>query len=78
MQHPNSPPGRPDVSGPQEGVVGASYSFKAMLTDVDGDQLMYIFSWGDGSDTGWLGPVSPGEVTQSHTYTSAGTYSYES
>ena len=70
----NSPPGNPDVSGPQEGVVGASYSFKAMLTDVDGDQLMYIFSWGDGSDTGWLGPVSPSEVTQSHTYTAAGTY----
>jgi|GEM_PF-6346619 len=71
----NSPPGRPDVSGPQEGIVGTAYSFKAMLTDVDNDQLTYIFSWGDGSDTGWLGPVSPGEVTQTHTYTSAGTYS---
>ncbi|MCJ7571477.1 MAG: DUF11 domain-containing protein, partial [Candidatus Thermoplasmatota archaeon] len=69
---PNSPPGRPDVSGPQEGVVGATYSFKAMLTDPDGDQLYYIFSWGDGSDTGWLGPVSPGEVTQTHTYTAKG------
>jgi len=71
----NSPPGRPDVSGPQEGVVGIECSFKAMLTDPDGDQLYYIFSWGDGTDTGWLGPVSPGEVTKTHTYNSAGTFS---
>lgn len=72
---PNTPPSNPDVSGPQEGIIGTTYTFKAMLVDADGDQLHYIFSWGDGGDTGWLGPTSPGEVTQTHSYSSAGSYS---
>ncbi|PNX46655.1 MAG: hypothetical protein BV456_11980 [Thermoplasmata archaeon M8B2D] len=71
----NCPPSPPDVNGPTEGAAGETYSFNAMLTDPDDDQMNYVFSWGDGGDTGWLGPVSPGQITQSHTYTLAGTYS---
>jgi uncharacterized repeat protein (TIGR01451 family) len=72
---PNSPPSAPDVSGPSEGIVGGSYSFKAMLSDPDGDQMDYKFDWGDGTTTDWInGPAGSGEVTQNHAYTTAKTY----
>jgi len=72
---PNSQPSAPDVSGPSEGIVGGSYSFKAMLSDPDGDQMDYKFDWGDGTTTDWInGPVGSGEVTQTHTYSTAKTY----
>ncbi len=70
----NSPPCSPDVSGPQEGIIGSSYTFRAMLDDPDGDQLTYIFDWGDTSPDTTGGPVSPGEVTESHTFTTPGSY----
>lgn len=70
----NSPPCAPDVSGPKEGVPGVTYSFKAMLDDPNGDQIYYMFSWGDATSD-WLGPVSSGEVTQTHAYNNAGTFS---
>lgn len=69
----NSPPERPDVTGPTEGIVGVSLSFKASLSDPDGNQMYYKFNWGD-EVTGWLGPVNPGEVTETHTWSTAGTY----
>ncbi len=70
----NSPPDRPDVSGPSKGVVGVQNTFKAMLTDPDGNQVTYKFNWGDGQETDWKGPVSPQEVTEQHTYSTAGTF----
>lgn len=70
----NSPPNRPDVTGPSKGVIGVSNTFKAMLSDPNGDQVTYKFNWGDGQETDWFGPVSPGEVTQQHTYTTPGTF----
>jgi len=69
----NSQPYNPDVSGPQKGVVGVSYSFKSMLDDPNGDQMYYKFDF-DGQVTEWLGPVGSGEVTEQHTFTSSGTY----
>lgn len=72
----NSSPSAPDVSGPNEGIVGATYSFIAMLTDPDGDQIDYKFDWGDGTSTDWIeGPTGSGEVTQTHAFSTAKTYS---
>ena len=73
IAEPNSSPCAPDVSGPSEGLIGVEYTFRAMLEDLDEDQLTYMFNWGD-TTTGWLGPVSSGEVIEQHTYNSAGTY----
>ena len=69
----NSPPGRPDISGPIEGIVGVQLSFKIFLEDPDGNQVYYKINWGD-QTTSWLGPTNPGEITVQHVWSSAGSY----
>jgi len=72
----NNPPAIPNApSGPSTGVVGTSYSFTASTTDPDGDNISYMFDWGDGTDSGWLGPfVSGATATGSHAWTAVGAY----
>ena len=69
----NSPPNRPDITGPTEGIVGTPLTYKIFLEDPDNNQMYYKIDWGD-ETTDWLGPVSPGEITKSHTWSSVGTY----
>ena len=41
----------------------------------DGDQTSYFIDWGDGTNTGWLGPYEPGViVVLSHAWSTDGTY----
>jgi hypothetical protein len=49
----NYPPTIPSTpSGPTSGVSGTSYIYSTSSTDADdGDQIQYIFSWGDGTTT---------------------------
>jgi len=72
----NSPPGKPDrPSGPTSGSIGVSYSYSSHAVDGDGDLIYYLFDWGDGSDSGWLGPYESGqEVNASHTWSEIGSY----
>jgi hypothetical protein len=55
------------------GQVGVSYDFKTAggSTSEIGQDIQYRFSWGDGSDSGWLGV---GILTASHTYAGQGTF----
>jgi len=71
----NRPPNTPSrPSGPTSGYTGSSYTYSTSATDPDGDDLYYIFSWGDGS-TKTIGPCPSGAtVFASHTWSSAGTY----
>jgi len=72
----NSPPDTPPApSGPNEGVTEAEYTFSAKTDDPEGDKIYYLFDWGDGTDSGWVGPYSsgmPGEATKS--WTTGGDY----
>jgi len=71
----NSPPNTPTLSGPDNGSVGTSYSFSAVATDPNGDDVSYLFDWDDGTTSGWTASVSSGEtVSESHTWNSPGTY----
>jgi hypothetical protein len=46
-----------------------------MCEDPDGDLIFYFFNWGDGSDSGWLGPFDSGEECMtSHTWDEEGQY----
>ena len=37
--------------------------------------VYYLFDWGDGSDSGWLGPYESGaEVNATHTWSEVGSY----
>jgi len=72
----NDPPEKPDnPSGPTSGNAGTEYTYSSSTTDPDGDQIYYLFDWGDGSDSRWLGPYNSGKTASaSHTWTSQGSY----
>lgn len=65
----NSPP-VVDPGGPYSGVVGVAIEFDGSgTTDADGDLLVYLWVFGDGSET------FPSQMpTTSHVYEAAGTY----
>jgi hypothetical protein len=61
--------------GPDMGVIGTDYSFSAVTTDPEGDQVYYMFDWGDGSTSDWVGPVASGTPGSAvHQWAAAGTY----
>jgi hypothetical protein len=64
----NYPPTIPTTpSGPTSGVSGTSYSYSTKATDPDGDQIQYIFYWGDETTT--TGYYESGAVaTASHSW----------
>jgi hypothetical protein len=73
----NSPPDTPAApTGPDTGVKGEDIEFSAVTTDPEGEQISYMFDWGDGTFSEWIGPVNsgiPAETT--HAYTGVGTFS---
>lgn len=73
------PPNKPNKPEPQDeenkGKVGNPYVFKSSTIDIDGDQIHYLFDWGDGTDTGYLGPTNSNEgIEFSHVWKNDGTY----
>jgi hypothetical protein len=72
----NIPPDRPSTpSGPVSGKVGYSYTYSTSTTDADGDQIYYLFDWGDGTYSGWEGPYLSGETASAtHAWNVEGTY----
>jgi uncharacterized protein DUF4886/PKD domain-containing protein len=72
----NNPPEKPlKPSGPEQIKPGNSYSYSSSTTDVDGDLMYYLFDWGDGNVSEWVGPyISGNNVTASHIWGEKGTY----
>jgi PKD repeat protein len=69
---PNTP-NRP--SGSSTGFIQTSYTYSSSAVDPDGDNIYYLFDWGDGSNSGWLGPYNSGQqVQKSHLWTNQGAY----
>ncbi len=71
----NSPPERPDrPSGPVTGCSHVPYNYSTSTSDPDGDQVKYIFDWGDGttSETGFVD--SGRNVGLSHSCSAEGVY----
>ncbi len=70
------PPEAPTVNGPAAGKPGKEYEYTAISTDPEGDQIFYLFDWGDITDSGWIGPFNSGqEITVSHSWSAVGNYS---
>jgi len=62
-----APIGKPQLSEPEETENGIKYTFSSI--DPEGDQVYYKFSWGDNTESEWVGPYeSGGECTASHKY----------
>jgi len=66
----SNPPIKPTIpKGHKIGAVGTNYSYFSSTTDVDGDQIFYLFDWGDGTNSSWLGPYDSGEgCNATHTW----------
>jgi len=51
------------------------YSYSSSTTDPNGEEILYMFDWGDGSNSGWIGPYPSGQTgTGSHMWTVLGSY----
>jgi hypothetical protein len=72
----NQAPNKPNTpDGPGSGQPGIEYTYSSSTSDPDGDQLYYLFDWGDGTDSGWKGPFNSGEaISESHSWDSRGNY----
>jgi len=72
----NHPPNKPSKpSGLTNGKSGVEYIYSSSTTDPDGDQVYYLWDWGDETVGEWLGPYDSGdEETSSHVWGEEGNY----
>ena len=71
----SNPPEIPNLLGPSRGEVGSEYNFSTSTIDPDDDQVFYMFDWGDGEFSGWMGPHDSGAIASaSHIWTAEGKY----
>ena len=63
----NFPPNKPrKPSGPLVIRKNVNYSFSTSTIDINDDQVYYMWDWGDGNYSDWLGPVDSGETYDTH------------
>lgn len=70
LERKNTPPDTPSRPiGPGQGVTGREYLYQCSAVDPDGDDVGYLFEWGDGTMSGWQGPYPSGTMgNASHIY----------
>ena len=68
--NPSNPPEKPSTpNGPDRGTLNKQYIFSSSTTEPDGEEIFYLFDWGDGNYSDWLGSYTSGEtVTASYTW----------
>jgi len=76
-QQQNLPPNKPSTpSGQTNGKTRQDYSYTTSTTDPNGDQVYYLWDWGDGNNSGWLGPYNSGvSINTIHNWAVKGSYS---
>ena len=72
----SQPPVKPQApSGPASGKINTEYTYTSSTTDPESDQVSYMFDWGDGSFSSWIGPLNSGATASGKkTYTAEGSY----
>jgi hypothetical protein len=71
----SNPPSTPVINGPDSGVINELYTYTAVSTEPDGEDVYYFFDWGDGTNSGWLGPYNPGiSASAQKSWANAGNY----
>jgi hypothetical protein len=76
-QQQNFPPNKPNTpSGNNSGKIKTVYTYTTSTTDPNGDQVYYLWDWGDGNNSSWLGPYNSGVTTNTtHKWIVKGSYS---
>ena len=63
--YPSEAPETPDApDGPDHWMLDVNCKFKAETTDPEGEELYYLFRWGDGNVSGWIGPYPSGQIAE--------------
>jgi len=72
----NTAPNKPSKpSGNIKGTMNVEYTYTTNTTDPDGNQVYYLFDWGDGTNSSWVGPYASGATgSAKHTWTVKGPY----
>jgi len=72
----NYPPEKPDKpTGAEQGKPDIEYTFSTSTSDPEGDDIYYMWDWGDGNYSDWVGPFSSGDnCEQSYSWSSEGEY----
>jgi hypothetical protein len=72
----NVPPATPTPPvGPDHGSVAVPITFTTSATDGDNDPISYMFDWGDGTTSAWVGPFPSGATgSADHIYTFGGLF----
>jgi hypothetical protein len=68
----------PEISGPDTGVINQDLEFTFVTIDPEDDEIEIFIDWGDGTDTGWIGPFQSGEeVIRTHKYSKNGEFTID-
>lgn len=72
----SQPPEKPETpDGATSGKINEEYTYTSSTTDPDVDQVYYLFDWGDGEFSGWIGPYDSGDTAEaSHIWTEQDDY----
>jgi hypothetical protein len=72
----NNPPNKPSrPSGKLIVKLGSRETYSSSAIDPDGDQVLLLFDWGDGSFSDWLGPHDSGDTVESrHSWYQKGSF----
>jgi CubicO group peptidase (beta-lactamase class C family) len=63
-------------TGTLNGNIGVEYNYTTTTTDPEGENVSYLFDWGDKTNSGWTEYVPSGtEITVSHIYSRKGSFS---
>jgi outer membrane protein assembly factor BamB len=74
----NSSPSTPTIDGTSSGKAKQNYNYTIVSTDPEGNNISYYVNWGDGTNSGWIGPYTSGEEqTVNHTWNKKGTYTIQ-
>jgi len=59
----NYPPNKPSIpKGTTNGKANTEYTYSSDTTDPNQNQIYYLWDWGDGNTSGWLGPYESGVI----------------
>ena len=72
----SDPPENPEKpSGLDKGIPYVEFTFSTSTSDPNGDQVYYMWSWGDGNQSDWIGPFNSNDTVEaSHSWSTIGNY----
>lgn len=71
----SEPPLIPELSGPATGAIDKEHTYSAITTDPEDDDVYYMFDWGDGTYSDWIGPYDSGRtIDATHRWSERGNY----